>query len=623
VITGKRSEPYVGLRSFEEGDRERFFGRSRETWQLASLMLTTRLVVAYGPAGVGKTSLVQAGVLARLRDGAQPLPVGCLPRASALADELFDSTDENPYTLSLLCSWAPDRAPASLRGTTLDEFLAAVPVEVDRYGDPRPLVAIVDQFEEALGDGPQGGAAREELIEQLSRALRTVDRLHVLLVTKQEALGHLIAVEPSLFPGIRRRFQVGALDREAAREAVTAPLDRTSRSYAPDAADDLVDRLCVTTFTDAVGEERTVADDSVEPISLQVVCLALWRSLPDDVTVITADITGRHLQEPGDVQATLTTVCAGAVMDIAHRERLPERALWDWLDRTFITDLGTRSTAHRGISATGGMPNSVAHAFEDCRVLRSETRLGSVWFELLHDVLVQPIRYGKDLSQGIAAGIEAPELAPEIGPGAYLRMARSALRYGRPALAREYAKGAVRTSEHDARAHADAHAFVGDLVFEMACAATGPLADELFESAEDNLRRAAQLFEAEHDLRASGRLLAQLGRLSMARGRYAEALEWLRSAVQRTRGDMEIRLAFARALSETGQSGAAVGAYTVVLDAAARTVEALVERGILSAHHGDADSALRDLDAAVGLQPDLADRPDVAAARAAAESRRS
>src|SRR4051794_30996038 len=80
-----RASPYPGLRPYDERDVERFFGRRVERDLLVANLLTSRLTVLYGPSGVGKTSLLRAGLLPRLRAGTG-LPRGGSPRAVVLVD---------------------------------------------------------------------------------------------------------------------------------------------------------------------------------------------------------------------------------------------------------------------------------------------------------------------------------------------------------------------------------------------------------------------------------------------------------------------------------------------------------------------------------------------------------
>src|SRR3954447_8507825 len=59
--------PYPGLSPYDEGDSALFFGRRAECELVVANLLTSRLTVLYGPSGVGKSSLLRAGVIPRLR----------------------------------------------------------------------------------------------------------------------------------------------------------------------------------------------------------------------------------------------------------------------------------------------------------------------------------------------------------------------------------------------------------------------------------------------------------------------------------------------------------------------------------------------------------------------------
>lgn len=64
--------PFPGLKSFEERHEKVYFGRAREVAEVIKRMATQRLQVIVGASGSGKSSLVKAGVLPKLRDNALP-----------------------------------------------------------------------------------------------------------------------------------------------------------------------------------------------------------------------------------------------------------------------------------------------------------------------------------------------------------------------------------------------------------------------------------------------------------------------------------------------------------------------------------------------------------------------
>ena len=68
--------PWIGLASFTEGDREFFAGRGEEIDELIRLVRRDILMLLYGVSGLGKTSLLQAGLFPALRtEDCLPVPI--------------------------------------------------------------------------------------------------------------------------------------------------------------------------------------------------------------------------------------------------------------------------------------------------------------------------------------------------------------------------------------------------------------------------------------------------------------------------------------------------------------------------------------------------------------------
>ena len=70
----RRENPYKELDSYEEKDRGIFCGRTAETETLFQLVSSNSLSVVFGKSGIGKTSLLNAGLFPRLREeGFRPI----------------------------------------------------------------------------------------------------------------------------------------------------------------------------------------------------------------------------------------------------------------------------------------------------------------------------------------------------------------------------------------------------------------------------------------------------------------------------------------------------------------------------------------------------------------------
>src|SRR5664279_4925648 len=86
--------PWPGLGSFDEGAERFFNGRRNESAELRRLVLNAPLTVLFGASGLGKTSLIQAGLFPLLRKE-HYLPVyvrlDLRDRAAPLIDQVKDA----------------------------------------------------------------------------------------------------------------------------------------------------------------------------------------------------------------------------------------------------------------------------------------------------------------------------------------------------------------------------------------------------------------------------------------------------------------------------------------------------------------------------------------------------
>ena len=59
----------VGLVPYQEKNNSVFFGREKEVENLLQIIQKNKIITLTGPSGSGKTSLVNAGLIPRLRKG--------------------------------------------------------------------------------------------------------------------------------------------------------------------------------------------------------------------------------------------------------------------------------------------------------------------------------------------------------------------------------------------------------------------------------------------------------------------------------------------------------------------------------------------------------------------------
>jgi tetratricopeptide (TPR) repeat protein len=570
--------PYPGTRPFRGAEGNRFFGRGAEAAELAELWRANRLVIAAGRAGSGKTSLLHAGLMPLVKSGrADVLPPGMLSYGSTFPVAALP--EHNPYTLALLRTWSPGEDATRLAGLTVREFVRR---RAERHG--RVVLAVIDQAEELLVDAGPRRAYGRRLLSELAEALQEEPHLHLLLMVREPALDTF----SDALRGVP--FHVKPLSPERAAEAVTGPVDGTGRSFAPGAAEELIEDLLTCRIQITGGGERSVRLDHIEPALLQVVCAHLWDSLPAGAGVISA----RDVRRYGDADTALAAHCGRVIAAVADDHALRARPLRSWLTRTFVTELGTRDTAYEGMTDTAGMPNALVRALEDARLLAAERRSGSRWYGLLSDRLIEPLRHAVD---------EQPR---PVEPAEYLSRAERALALGDLERAEHYAEETLRTAPGtDLRLRAEATSLLGNLAHERGKPA----------EAKERYRAAARLFEAVRDTPAVAFQLAAVARTLLDQERVADAVDELHAAVARLPNDPVVQTALGWALWELGQSEGAVAVLTGVLAVNAGNPDALQARGEILADLGDAREALRDLDRAVWH-----DRPSARAARGLAHA---
>ena len=375
--------PYVGPRALRTG--ERLYGRDREVSRLFDLLLAERIVLLYSPSGAGKSSLLQAGLLPRLR--AEGFAIRPVVRVGMAAPG-GAPPGVNRHVLSTLLSLEEDvpearqQPLAALAGSTLAEYLRRRTDDDAHEGE----VIVLDQFEELLTVDPAAIAAKHAFFRQLGEALRD-DRVWLVVAMREDFIAGLDPYRAAIPGKLRATFRLDLLDRSAALTAVQAPALAAGVTFSDDAAARLVDDLRTIRVQRLDGGVDTSPGPHVEPVQLQVVCRELWAALPGDATVIGVE----HLEMLGDVDHALARYYDAAVAAAANSSATPERALRAWIARHLVTPQGLRTQVLLTPTTTHGLASAALTALVDAHLLRSDTRRGMTWLELAHDRIVAPL----------------------------------------------------------------------------------------------------------------------------------------------------------------------------------------------------------------------------------------
>jgi WD40 repeat protein len=270
------ASPYRGLAAFADSQLDAlfFFGREREIEVIAANLVAARLTVLYGPSGVGKTSLLRAGVAHRLRAEGSAVAVVATWSGDPIAGLL--STVEREVR-----SVAPD--VGSPPPGSVAEILSSW---TRRLG--ADLYLILDQFEEYfLYHGDEAGAGP---LAALADAIgEPGTRVHVLLSVREDALAQLDAFKSQL-PGLfGNSLRLDRLGRAEATRAIRGPLERYNELVPVDEAveieGELVDQILDSVETGRIrlgdtglgGAAESASDPGrIEAPYLQLVLERLW-----------------------------------------------------------------------------------------------------------------------------------------------------------------------------------------------------------------------------------------------------------------------------------------------------------------------------------------------------------
>jgi formylglycine-generating enzyme required for sulfatase activity len=398
--------PWLGLASFTESDREFFAGRSEEIDELLRLVRRDTLTLLYGVSGLGKTSLVQAGLFPALRaEDCLPVPIRLdyLEGAAPLTAQVLGA-------ISAAAGVARVEAPPLRPDETLWEYFHR---EGNHFWSPRndlvtPFLAF-DQFEElfTLGRETPECAARSaafigelaDLVENRPPAVLREDplrakafsfkpaRLKVLLSMREDYLAELDRIRVHFRALGQNRLRLLPMGERQARQVIAlgAPL------LAPGVEDRILKFV-------AGGNE----DDAETIIA------------PALLSLVLRELNERRLKRGPDAKITpdLFGVEQQNIFEDFYRRTLKDFPVGV---RTFIEDKLLTTSGYRDSCALddalccSDVTQPILDKLVNSRLLAYEDRHRTRRVELTHDVLIPVIKASRDTRLTRAALAQAEE----------------------------------------------------------------------------------------------------------------------------------------------------------------------------------------------------------------------
>lgn len=365
----KPRNPFKFLDYYKESDRAIFAGRNEEIAEIVASFSVGRTYVIYGRSGLGKTSLIKAGLFPRMvAEGYHPLYLRILDNpVTELCQIVADATGRESVT--------PDELPTLLAGNRTETGF-------------KPFVLVLDQFEEFFIRFDAKQELRTNFADLLGRIARQEGTsVQIIFSLREDYLANLDELHERLPDLGKRGYRLMPLTGYGARQAILTALHDARVPYESGVVTKLVGKL------EAV---------SYNPLVLQIYCAEVYRKAaerdPENIRLTVEDV--EHVGEISDIymhalsrviesqplDKRLLICCA---LDVLKTADLTKRALRaDDLCREPSNE--DRRTARLAFNAT--LEDSrwvLEHLTGSALVRRLPTE--EPWYELLHDGIVRVI----------------------------------------------------------------------------------------------------------------------------------------------------------------------------------------------------------------------------------------
>jgi hypothetical protein len=410
--------PWLGLASFTEETREFFYGREEEVAELARRVQRKLLTVLFGQSGLGKTSILRAGLVPKLRgQGYCPVYVR-IDYAKEAPEPAEQIKQAIARTASRSGEWT--KAGVAVEGESLWEFLHHRDDMLhDESGATLIPLVIFDQFEEifTLAQTDDFGRARaarfvadladlvenrppKELEAKLDADESAAERFdfarsdyRVLISLREDYLAPLEGLKRDMPSVTQNRLRLAPMTGRQALAAVIRP------------GRGLVSEEVAAAIVRFVAGGAEVANADVEPSLLSLIC----RELNDT----------RLAQGRSEISLDLLAGSHATILSNFYERSLADQpvSVRRIVEDQLLTESGFRENVaeeklRRSFAAAGASPDALA-TLVNRRLLRIEERLDVRRVELTHDVLCGVVKASRDLRHEREARDESERLLVE------------------------------------------------------------------------------------------------------------------------------------------------------------------------------------------------------------------
>ncbi|MBK8848398.1 MAG: hypothetical protein IPO27_18400 [Bacteroidetes bacterium] len=386
--------PFLGLRSFEEQNKEQYGGRDIEIQEIYTLIKNNGLTVIFGKSGIGKTSLINAGVIPELRKNfyypiyiridfsSAKSPLTQLKEGVYEKLKQIDTSVEEVGNKSL---WEYFHNIRLLDGLItpvliLDQFEEIFTLGKDKLREVlEMIIEVSDLAENRIPAEVQKRYADNATMISASFAQR---KYHVVLSLREDYLAQLESYKrymPSIGLYRYRIVQMTAMQAlEAATKSSNGLIDKEVAIEIIKKLPDVTERDFDEKATEPDNQERL----KIEPFLLSLICFQInEKRIEQNLDNINFELVASF-----NVQDVINSYYNDTVSQFKEKVQVA-------FEETLITESGFRKLQSlEELKKEYEVDETILEALINKRIIRKELRDNVEYVELIHDVLRDVVR---------------------------------------------------------------------------------------------------------------------------------------------------------------------------------------------------------------------------------------
>ena len=398
---------YPGAKPFETHQQNIFFGRHEDTAKLFELIHLEPLVVLYSKSGMGKSSVLNAGIIPAVKKQGEYEPIQVRFKAWT------EDKKETPDLITRQTMTLNGSATSFLDTLIEDEPSLLHDLKERQIERKKKVLLIFDQFEELFTYPKEAiQAFKEDLAEALHtkipqryrsilekqiedntfkltneeyQILQEPIELRIVIAIRSDRMSFLNGLTDALHTILKNLFELPPLSIEAAERAILEPAHNKSVGFSSPSFD--FEPSAIQKIIDFLTQNKT---ERIESTQLQIICQSVESKVKSAGQII-------RESELGDLNLVIENYYYDQLKQLGDDEvQLPARRFIE--EGLIFEEEERRLSIYEGqIFKAYQITPEMLKVLVDAHLLRAEPSMqGGYTYELSHDTLVKPILKAKN-----------------------------------------------------------------------------------------------------------------------------------------------------------------------------------------------------------------------------------